>query len=66
MKIWIILEAEDTDYSTRFGFSKVVGYKLSEKEAEEQVRELNNNDAFRWFYCTELEINMSDFLPTGS
>lgn len=66
MKIWVILEAEDTDYSQRFGFSRFVEYKTSESQAIERTQELNDIEGYSWYYFVEVELDLKDFSPTAS
>jgi hypothetical protein len=64
MKIWIVLKADEVDYSSAFGYSKVLKYFFSEEEAIAEIDRIAPPPAGKMYYHYEtLEIDLSDFMP---
>lgn len=66
MKIWIVLEADEVDYSSAFGYSKPLSYFLSEEEAVAEFERLSGKIGKLYYHYEELEIDLADFMPTAS
>lgn len=65
MKVFIILSADDTDYSTQYGYSNVVAIKYRENDAKNKIEELKQEDNHEYYY-EELYISLSDIPNLGA
>lgn len=62
MRAYVILNADDTDYSTQYGYSNVVCIKYRENQAKRKIEELKAEDDGEYYY-EEISISLGD-IPT--
>lgn len=63
MKIWIVLEADEVDYSSAFGYSKPISYFLSEEDAIAEYKRLGGG---LYYHYEELDIDIENMASRSS